>query len=262
MKSKFILNSWGGSLGSMKEAVVKNTENRVVWENIWQIRSRFVKHAHKIRAEVTAHVSQAGPGDLVLDVGCREGYITSFLVDKCDFVVGLDISREFLKIAKSKLRGSKIDFCQGDATKLPFKSLCFDKIMVLELLEHLTDPRACVKEVDRCAGNDAILTLSLPWKEKIPYVKHKHSGRLVPRWGHLHSFSEKDVVSFLPSYYELVTKKNLPNFYLHVITSLPILNHLPLKTWLAINNALGKINKGYWAIYKFKKLGSKSRAAK
>lgn len=220
-------------------------------QNIWQIKSRFTKHALKRRAEVTALVSELRHSDIVLDVGCRDGYITSFFVGQSGFVVGLDLSLDTLKTAKSKLTTSNIDFCRGDANKLPFRSLCFDKVMALQLLEHLPRLDICIEEIDRCAKNNAILTISVPWKEKIPRVK---GG--IPRWGHLHSFSERGVISLLPNYYTLVARKNLPNAYIDLITSLPILNRLPLKTWLAINDVLGKIKMGYWAIYKFKKLSN------
>lgn len=225
-------------------------------QNLWEFSFEFIKHQQKRRAEVTTLLLEPKRNDVVLDVGCHEGYIMSFFVGQAGFVVGLDMSSDAIKIAKSKLSASNLDFCRGDASNLPFRSSCFDKITVLEVLEHLPNLGMGVEEVDRCAKDNAILVISVPRKEKIPYVRHKKSGKLVPRWGHLHSFDDTDIVSLLPNYYTLITKKHLPNTYFHLITWLPILRHLPLRNWLRINDILGTIRRGYWVIYKFKKVAS------
>ena len=228
-------------------------------QNLWKFGFEFIKHQQKRRAEITTLLLEPKRNDVVLDVGCHEGYLTSFFVGQADFVVGLDISSNAIKIAKSKLSASNLDFCRGDASKLPFRSSCFDKIAVLEVLEHLPNPGMCAEEIGRCAKDNATLAISVPWEEKIPHARHKQSGKLVPRWGHLHSFDDAEMASLLPSYYALVVKKHLPNTYIHLITWLPVLRHLPLRNWLRINDILGKIRKGYWVIYKFKKVASQEK---
>ena len=229
-------------------------------QNLWECSFEFIKHQQKRRAEVVTLLLEPKRNDVVLDVGCHEGYIMSFFAGQAGFVVGLDVSLDAIKIAKSKLNASNLDFCRGDASKLPFRPSCFDKMTVLEVLEHLPNLEMSVEEIDRCAKENAVLVISLPWKEKIPHLParmpHKETGRLVPRWGHLHSFDDADIASLLPSYYALIIKKHLPNTYIHLITWLPVLRHLPLRNWLRINDILGKIRKGYWVICKFKKVAS------
>jgi len=228
-------------------------------QNLWEIDAEYIKHQHKRRAEVVALLLELKQNDVVLDIGCGEGYITSFLLGQAGFVVGLDVSSDHVKIAKSKLNASNVDFCRGDTSNLPFRPSCFDKITALEVLEHLPNLEMSVEEIDRCAKENAVLVISVPWKEKIPHQRHKKTGRHVPRWGHLHSFDDADIASLLPSYYALVIKKHLPNTYIHLITWLPVLRHLPPRNWLRINDILGKIRKGYWVIYKFKKVANRRR---
>jgi len=223
-------------------------------ENLGKIINfEHLKHLHKRRAEVSALLLEIERDDVVLDVGCREGYVTSFFLDQAGFTVGLDVSLEHLKIAKTKLPASNTDFCRGDASNLPFRSASFDKIAVLEVLEHLRRPGICVREADRCAKKNALIVISVPWREKRRYVRDEKSGSLVPKWGHLHSFSEKDIVSFLPSFYALIVRKYLPNTNIHMITWLPLIKRLPIRIWLKLNDKLGKIKRGYWVIFKFKK---------
>ena len=161
------------------------------------------------------------------------------------------MSLKRLKIAKTKLPASNTDFCRGDALNLPFRSACFDKIAVLE---HLRRPGICVREADRCAKKNALIVISVPRREKIRHVRNEKSGNLVPKWGHLRSFSERDIVSFLPSFYALIARKYLPNTDIHKITWLPLIKRLPIRIWLKLNDKLGKIKKGYRVIFKFKKL--------
>ena len=223
-------------------------------ENLWEIKFEHLKHLHKRRAEAIALLLELKHDDVLLDVGCGEGYVTSFFLNQAGFTVGLDVSLRHLKIAKTKLPASSTDFCRGDALNLPFRSACFDKIAVLEVLEHLRRPRICVREADRCAKKNALIVISVPWREKIRHEYNEKLGSHVPKWGHLHSFSERDIVSFLPSPYALIVKKHLPNTDIHKITWLPLIRHLPIRIWLKLNDKLGRIEKGYWVIFKFKKL--------
>lgn len=56
-------------------------------------------------------------------------------------IVGVDLSKDMLIIAKSKAKKEKlsnIKFCQMDATNMKFKNECFDKIL-LSLVLHETE---------------------------------------------------------------------------------------------------------------------------
>lgn len=69
--------------------------------------------------------------------------------DKSVIVKGIDISRDMLIIAKSKVRKEKltnIKFFQMDATKMRFKDRCFDKIL-LSLVLHETDEELAARMI-------------------------------------------------------------------------------------------------------------------
>jgi demethylmenaquinone methyltransferase/2-methoxy-6-polyprenyl-1,4-benzoquinol methylase len=65
-------------------------------------------------------------GELVLDLCCGTGYVTSGIVARR--VVGLDLSTGMLGLYRAKKSKSEVDFLRGDAFNLPFSGEKFDSI--------------------------------------------------------------------------------------------------------------------------------------
>lgn len=208
-------------------------------------------HRQIRRAQTTALLLNPRPNDVILDVGCGDGFITSHF-HNASFVVGVDLSWSLLLLARRKVKHSHINFVCADAANLPFRDSCFDKVTMLELLEHVpreTQERIC-HEVDRVLKKKGVLVISVPYKEKITYVRC--NGKLVPRWGHLWSMDEDKVTALLPRQsYTLTTKYHLPN--VELLSVAIIFKHLPLRYWLLLNNMLGRLRKGYWILLKYVK---------
>lgn len=222
-------------------------------QNIWAYPKNEI-HKQTRRAQATALHLNPTPADLILDVGCGEGFVTNHLL-KAGLLVGLDASKDPLRIAKQKVRQSNVDFIYADATALPIKTTSFDKVMILEVLEHLSNEKQkkLCGEIDRILKEKGILIVSVPYKEQIAYTRCIHCGKPTPLWGHLHSMDEEKVTSLLPSNYTLVSSCHLPNVGL--ISLATIFERLPLRLWLLLNNLLGKIRKGYWLLLKYHKKG-------
>lgn len=202
----------------------------------------------KRRAQTVAFYLDSMSKDLILDLGCGEGFVTSHFLDG-RFVVGLDNSKDSLLTAKQKIRRSNIDFIRADITALPLKTASFDKITLLEVLEHLPEENhgTLGGEIDRILKTGGTLVVSFPYKEQITYTE----GKPTSIWGHLYSMDKEKITSLLPDYYTLTSSVHLPNVELASLSR--IFAHLPLKLWLVLNNSLGKFRKGYWIILKYKK---------
>ncbi|MEM1829880.1 MAG: class I SAM-dependent methyltransferase [Thermofilaceae archaeon] len=219
-------------------------------QNIWELKGYAIYRQIR-RAQAVMNTLKFHNPKIILDVGCAEGFITSLLVSRQAFVVGIDVNEEALKIAKVKVKDA--EFICASIALLPFRDRCFEAITLLEVLEHLPDSilREGIKEVDRVLNYGGVLVVSVPYREKIIYTQCIHCGKLTPLWGHLRSMDERDVTDLLPRNYNLTLKYTLPNLELISLSSL--FNKLPFKLWLVLNNILGRVHKGYWLLLKYRK---------
>jgi len=85
----------------------------------------------------------------ILDAGCGEGSITSFLAEnyvKGNFF-GIDVSQAGIAMARS--RKSKASFTVGNLCELPFKDSFFELIYSQSVLEHVPDYERSLEEFYR-----------------------------------------------------------------------------------------------------------------
>jgi SAM-dependent methyltransferase len=106
----------------------------------------------------------------VLDLGCGSGRHT---VEACRWpcrVVGVDLSRQDLRVARymladlqrRKIAPGHADFVIADAEHLPFRDGAFDKVVCTEVLEHIPDDRAGVRELVRVLRPGGDIAVSVP----------------------------------------------------------------------------------------------------
>ena len=200
----------------------------------------------KRRAQVTTYYVNPEPCDVILDIGCGDGYVSNHLL-KAASVVGLDTSIDSLLIAKRRIECSNIELICADAAHLPFRQNSFNKVTALEVLEHLPEEaqKKVCHEANRILKERGIFLISIPHGEQINADTHA-------RCGHLYSMDEKKVTDLLPSYYNLVTRCHLPNIGLVSLST--ILQRLPVESWLLLNSIFGQFHKGYWVLLKFEKM--------
>jgi len=105
--------------------------------------------------------------DEVLDLGCSYGYLESLVLSEmCHSVIGVDIDKEAIRLAKRKCKGfSNTHFIVVDIEKgLPFRSEIFKKVLFLDVLEHLKDDETILKEINRVLKKNGVLIISVPHK--------------------------------------------------------------------------------------------------
>jgi ubiquinone/menaquinone biosynthesis C-methylase UbiE len=101
----------------------------------------------------------------ILEVGCGNGYFTYYLKD-FGRTIGVDYARTMLSLNPCS------DLIQASAFQLPFADNEFDLSFCSNLLHHMTEPVAAIKEMKRVSkryvaisepnrNNPAILTLGL-----------------------------------------------------------------------------------------------------
>jgi ubiquinone/menaquinone biosynthesis C-methylase UbiE len=78
-------------------------------------------------------------GKMALDVGTGIGRWIPYLLNASEMVVGIDISKEMIRIAKNRIRHPDVAFIIATAYAMPFRSNSFDLTLSCTCLQHITD---------------------------------------------------------------------------------------------------------------------------
>lgn len=104
----------------------------------------------------------------ILDAGCGEGYISRILSEKKAIVVGIDISKKLIKIAKQKEDSLKLGtfFYHSDIRNMKIiKNESQDIVISVLVFNHLskkTDWLKALSEIKRVLKKKGVFILSLP----------------------------------------------------------------------------------------------------
>ncbi len=102
--------------------------------------------------------------DLVLEVGCGEGYGTKLLSKKSAKIIGLDVDKDIIMRASEKYGSKKCYFKLYDGIKIPYKDNIFDAVVSFQVIEHVQDDVNYISEVHRVLKKSGILILTTPNK--------------------------------------------------------------------------------------------------
>lgn len=93
-----------------------------------------------------------GPIGLLLDVGTGSGHLLGLLAANATRAVGLDISSNALKLARTNVHSAGLSHCElqrGDMYDLPFAGPLFDTVTVDRVLGTAQRPAAALSEIAR-----------------------------------------------------------------------------------------------------------------
>jgi 2-polyprenyl-6-hydroxyphenyl methylase / 3-demethylubiquinone-9 3-methyltransferase len=112
----------------------------------------------------------------VLDVGCGGGLLAEELARRGCAVTGVDPSRDSLEVARAHAAGSalSIKYLAGVAEALPFADEHFDAVICCDVLEHVDDLGAAVKEAARVLRPGGLYlydTINRTRRSKLLFIK-------------------------------------------------------------------------------------------
>lgn len=132
----------------------------------------------------------------VLDAGCGCGYGAHLLAKKgAKKVVGIDNSQEAITYCQNHYQAPNLSFEKMDCTKLSFSNESFDAVVSFEVIEHLKNPVAFLKEIKRVLVKKGILIISTPNAKEKSLVKSKF---------HFREYSSEEFRRLLKKYFSKV----------------------------------------------------------
>ncbi|MDF5754961.1 demethylmenaquinone methyltransferase [Spongiactinospora sp. TRM90649] len=142
--------------------------------------------------KATAAAVDAGPGELVLDLGAGTGTSTDTFTGlgaraiACDFSLGM-LTTGVRRRGSSGLTGGGVrgvSFVAGDAMRLPFADETFDAVTISVALRNVHDPVAALREMNRVAkpgGRLVVCEFSHPPVKSFDLIYSQYVMRLLPQ---------------------------------------------------------------------------------
>lgn len=134
----------------------------------WTGKSRQAVDPKHLLSNTTHHwyLEHLTLDSVVLDVGCGNAMHSIACAPECRLICGFDHNWEQLRMGQSLTRGRRlgnIHLTVGDAEdRWAFASGCFDKVLLLDVLEHLTERDFALQEAKRVLRADGMAVLSVP----------------------------------------------------------------------------------------------------
>jgi SAM-dependent methyltransferase len=112
-------------------------------------------------------ITSTFPADSMLDCGCGDGRFLAAIArrpDRPDRLVGTDLSKRILATAKLTVAHEaaevQVEFVRANAEALPFAAESFERVLSVQVIEHLLDPRLGVAEMARVLRPGGALVIS------------------------------------------------------------------------------------------------------
>lgn len=143
----------------------------------------------------------------VLEVGCGEGHLAHHLLrcsERPERFEACDVSLSRLVDERDPL----IHFREASIYELPYADHEFELVVCCEVLEHLEDPSAGVRELARVSGG--VVILSTP-REPLWRILNLARGSYWGSWGntpgHVQHFSRRSLVRLAESYLRIAAAR-------------------------------------------------------
>lgn len=200
----------------------------------------------------------SSPEISILDVGGGAGVILAKLSDyieqthnKTSTKYCLDLSPGMLAVQKKN--NPKATIIQKDITTSGLKDKQIDILLMIDVLEHVEDPIAVLKEIKRIT-NFAIFKVPLEdswyYKTMAVLTRGKHRQRIIDHIGHINIYSKHSLEAQLAQHCGTNIKSGFTNAYEYLLTTKQnrvdnIFNACGLLTYKASPSLAAKIFNDY-----------------
>ncbi len=206
-----------------------NTTTRMSGKN-WLVQKAIAYGIHKRCRFVTRHKT----GGSLLDVGCATGtFLLGMQQDPNWETVGVELSDEVAEFARTH---NNLDVFTGTLEEANFPDEQFDAVTMWDVLEHLHDPEASMREIHRILKPDGIVVMRVPnlhsWDAVV--FGNNWAGLDAPR--HLYVFTPTTLNALLAkSGYEFISNSSAIGGYVTFALS--------VRFWLTARGASPKVKR-------------------
>jgi ubiquinone/menaquinone biosynthesis C-methylase UbiE len=140
----------------------------------------------------------------ILEVGIGEGEVASRVGERFPDapLVGLDLPSDELA---QDWRTRGVSACFGDVARLPFPDATFDLVLAIEVLEHVDDPSAALREIRRVATRDVVLSVpDEPLWRVANMARGKYLGAFGNTPGHIQHWSTRAFVRLVRRHAQVI----------------------------------------------------------
>lgn len=190
-----------------------------VKKNIFQ----WIWHSNKLRNVLTSIKEENSNPSTILDVGAASGWFLHELKKKFDNAdcTGIDVYGKAIDYGKKKYKDIKL--LRADAHKLPFKDESFEVIVCCEVLEHVENSEAVIREMKRVLKKNGSIIVEIDTENflfKIVWYFWTTLRKGVWRDSHVHSFGVKKLKTLFIKEGLKIKSMKIFNFSMAVVFTL------------------------------------------
>ena len=114
----------------------------------------------------------------ILDLGCGTGISTKVWENAAEEIIGVEPSKEMIKIAKRKSNNSQVKYLVGYSNDIPLPSNSIDIVSCSQSF-HWMEPKSSLKEINRVLKDNGILMIyDVIWPPSVNYEFEKGYNEL------------------------------------------------------------------------------------
>jgi 2-polyprenyl-3-methyl-5-hydroxy-6-metoxy-1,4-benzoquinol methylase len=155
----------------------------------------------------------------VAEVGSGGGHVLQMF--RPARLTAIDVSGEYLAVARKNLEGYDVRFLKGEVDKMDLPAASFDRVICTEVLEHVVDPEAVLAAIARLLRLDGVAVITVPNDPLILRLKgvaQRRPFRWLARgrfdWGgdefHLHRWTPAEFERVLAAHLRVTDRKGAP----------------------------------------------------
>lgn len=140
-----------------------STGERVIEERYLRSAEEYL--IYSMHVATYEHVRPLIQGKTVLDFGCGTGYGSERVAAECASIAGVDVSGDAIEYARQRYAHPRLRFERIEPVErapLPFEAERFDVVLSFQVIEHVPDADAYLREVRRVLKRDGVFVIATP----------------------------------------------------------------------------------------------------